>query len=32
MTFMPPSYRLYDKQECLEFFEHLKSPEYAARI
>lgn len=25
---MPPSYRLYDKKECQEFFRYLESDEY----
>ena len=32
MTFMPPSYRLYDREECLAFFRHLDSDEYKKTI
>lgn len=28
MTFMPKSYRLYDKRECKAFFKHLDSDDY----
>lgn len=25
---MPPSYRLYDKEECKQYFEYIESEEY----
>ena len=29
---MPPSYRLYNYNECKEFFNHLDSEEYKNKI